>query len=158
MTEKDIQNHLFSWLEEKRQYLITPNVRLYGDNEADLVSVSKAGLVSEYEIKTSLADFRRDLGRKKLKHAKIAGANFFKDWVPNYFYFVFPQVLFDSRKRNNFDVPYYAGIVIVHDDGGVLCVKAARRLHRMPATDRDIAYLGRGLMYRYWQTRLKGAA
>ena len=154
MNEAAMQNHLFKWLEGRGQILITPNVKLFGKRECDLVSVSRRALfISEYEIKISLNDFRREFRTKGYKHAKLSGGNLFKNYIPNYFNFVFPQPVFDSRRESFLDVPVYAGILIVSGAGGVKCVKPAKRLHSLPATDRDISYLGRGLMYRYWEAR-----
>ena len=51
MHESDIQKEMAKHLIKKKIGIIVPNVFLYGGFESDLISVSKTGLVSEYEIK-----------------------------------------------------------------------------------------------------------
>jgi hypothetical protein len=152
MNEHTIQNHLFRYLESKKQTLIVPNVKLYSDLESDLVSVSKAGLVSEYEIKISVADFKRDFTSKRRKHVKLAGGHTFRRYTPNYFNFVFPYDLYASHEM---ELPFYAGLLLVKSDGQVIQTIQAKRIHRLKASERDINYLSRGLMYRYWRGRLQ---
>ena len=153
MTEKDIQNRLFVWLEKKGQSFITPNVNLFSYYESDLISVSKAGLISEYEIKISADDFRREFKDKRTKHRMLNDGKGFARIIPNYFYFVFPLGLYESRQL---EIPDYAGVIAVSESGKVITKKRCRRLHGVSITDRKLAYLGRGLMYRYWSARTRG--
>ena len=67
MNESFIQNALYSWLENKKHILITPNVGLFGRYESDLVSVTAAGLINEFEIKVSRSDYMAEFRRKKRK-------------------------------------------------------------------------------------------
>ena len=50
-----------------RQEILVPNVSwgLVSWGECDLLAVSAAGYVTEYEIKLSLADFKREWGKKR---------------------------------------------------------------------------------------------
>ncbi len=54
-----------------------------------------------------------------------------------------------------FQFPGYAGIITVDKSGTVKTVKAGKRLHTKKASERDIAYLNRGLMFRYWGNRIE---
>lgn len=154
MNEGRIQDYLYQWLEKRGQLFITPNVKLYGDNEADLVSVSRNKMITEYEIKISIADFNRDFKDKSLKHAFLRGGNTFKTYTPNYFYFMFPESIY----RDDLEIPFYSGLIVIGNSGKAKVVKKAKRIHTLLASERDINYLSRGLMYRYWGMRLKKRA
>lgn len=70
MTEAEIQDALYIEFDRRRHHLIVPNVCMFGW-ESDLVSVTAAGFVCEYEIKCSRSDFKADM--KKLRHALFRG-------------------------------------------------------------------------------------
>jgi len=150
MDEKAIQNAIFRLAVDCRQRLITPNVHLYGRRESDILTVSDAGFVTEYEIKISRADFLADFRRKARKHSNLRGASAFKSKTPNYFYFAIPSTLTPDITG---DIPAYAGLAVVDECGRATIAARAPRLHNLKASDRDIEYLSRGLMLRYWQTR-----
>lgn len=145
MNELKIQNFLYPWLTDKKHTLITPNVRLYGQFESDLISVSRAGYVSEYEIKCSVSDFKKDFKTKASKHIRLEGG---KKSTPNYFYFVVPEYM------ARVDVPQYSGLIIVDKLGFARLERQAKRLHGNKVSDRARAYLERGLMFRFWSHRL----
>lgn len=63
ITEAEIQNRLYTWLNEKGHILSVPNLCL--GPEADMISVTKKNLVHEYEIKTWRGDFLRELSSIK---------------------------------------------------------------------------------------------
>jgi hypothetical protein len=155
MAEKTIQNHLYAWLEKRGQLFITPNVSIFGKYESDLVSVSRNKMITEYEIKISISDFNREFKDKALKHRYLSGGTTFKHYTPNYYYFVFPEKLFEKMPS---EIPFYSGVILVNEAGFIRCVKPAKRIHTLPASERDINYLSRGLMYRYWGMRLKRKA
>ena len=153
MNEHKIQNALYSWLEDKRHTLITPNVGLFGRYESDLVSVTAAGFVNEFEIKISRADYMAEFRRKKRKHAYLAAGNVFKRFTPNYYHFVFPEREFTGWK--NQETPNYAGVILIGKNGEVKQMIQAKRLHNLKATEKELSYLSRGLMFRYWGSRIK---
>ena len=154
MNEGRMQDYLYQWLEKRGQLFITPNVKLFGDNEADLVSISRSKMITEYEIKISVADFNREFKDKSLKHTFLRGGNTFKTYTPNYFCFVFPESIY----KGSLEIPFYSGVIVVRKSGQLGVIKKAKRIHTLPATKRDINYLSRGLMYRYWGMRLKRKA
>lgn len=59
MTERDLQNALYYYTLGRNHRIRCPNVCCY-PWESDLLSVTAAGLVHEYECKVSLSDFRAD--------------------------------------------------------------------------------------------------
>jgi hypothetical protein len=142
-SEETIQNAMFLDASGRGQQLIVPNVYLY-NWEADLISVSKAGLVNEYEVKISVEDYERDQSKAN-KHYLLS--NRVGD-VPNYFWYVVPEGLIKPRV-----VPKYAGLIYVDTDGSAEVQRGAPRLHSRHITDTKRSYLARGLMYRYWKMR-----
>jgi len=153
MKERQIQNALFGWLQNKKHILITPNVGLFGRYESDLVSVTSAGFINEFEIKVSRADYMAEFRRKKRKHAYLSAGAAAKRYTPNYFHFVFPEKVFSEWSDR--EVPVYAGVVLIGEFGEVKPLKPAKRLHNLKATERELQYLSRGLMFRYWGQRIK---
>lgn len=67
-----------------RTHLIIPNVSWgFLNHEADLISVSKAGYITEIEIKRSFQDFKADF-QKRIRIEM-------KDDIISYFYFAIPE-------------------------------------------------------------------
>ena len=48
-----------------KQFVCVPNVTTFSDWEADLLVASKAGYLTEVEVKVSKADWRADKGKKR---------------------------------------------------------------------------------------------
>lgn len=109
MNEKTIQNALYYFRSLRGHPVIVPNLQ-YGPGEADLLSVSRSGLVYEHEIKVSRADFKADFRCKKDKHLWLKNAkkwkgesermqkfkkypNYVFPRCANYFYYVVPTDL-----------------------------------------------------------------
>jgi hypothetical protein len=147
MNEKEIQDRLYVWLEKKRHNLITPNVFLYHPRESDLISVTKAGMATEYEIKISKSDLTAEFKKKRVKHAIFSA---YSAYGPNYFYFVFPAYLWEKIDT---ELPSYAGVIVV-DELSLKVSKKAKRMHSLPLLNTKVEYLQRGLMLRYWRERL----
>jgi len=152
MTEKTIQNALSKDLILKKNELVVPNTKLYAW-EADLLAVSTSGLVSEYEIKISRSDFKADK-KKEWKHAVLAGKKTRgggkRPYVlkPSYFYYVAPAGLLDVD-----EIADYAGFIEIGAHG-LRLIRRAPRHHTIKLNDGQRKFLGRGLMYRYWNTRI----
>ncbi len=68
MTETEIQNMIFRYYHQDRSNKIIPNVKLY-DYEADLLRITKAGFLHEYEIKLTKSDYKADFKKSK-KHKR----------------------------------------------------------------------------------------
>ncbi len=147
MTEADIQAQLYTWCSNKRHPVTIDNCGACTIGKADLLSVTKARLVHEFEIKCTVADFRRDFDDKDTKHDRLDRADNRLMALPNYFWFATPPGLLESE-----DLPDYAGLMLVTDDG---CTeeKAAPRIHCDNLSDKNRRYIERGLTYRYWDQR-----
>lgn len=93
---------------------------LYADWEQDIVSMNENDYITEFEIKVSHADFKRD-ALKRRKH------DTYKDRVPgkcpNYFYFVCPDGLIQLD-----ELPSFAGLAYI-TDGEYVIIKKAPKLH-----------------------------
>ena len=72
MTEKEIQNALYSYCSQKQHEYMIPNFHIYF--EADFLSVTKAGFINEYEIKCTRSDFKAEFKNKKAKHNDLKKA------------------------------------------------------------------------------------
>lgn len=151
MTEALCQNALFFWCDRKRHRHIVPNVTLFGW-ESDLVSVTKAGLICEFEIKCSRADFRADA--KKERHALFRGElPAWKEKGPSYFYYALRAEVNVAVEE---EIPAYAGMLLLHGKRLVTVVKPAPRLHKIGMSDNQRQWLERSIIHRYWKHRLQG--
>lgn len=169
LTEHSIQTALAHDLAQKRHNLIVPNFHVYNYWEADLVSVTDAGYLHEYEIKVDRADLKRELGaidgsvkqrsvNKHLRH-RYMRERFEKSGIvkcANAFWFVLP-----FRVRDGFELPDYAGIIMVSLTNSKLwpirfrVERRAPRLHSDKIDDDLRDKLHRGLGFRYWRMRVQ---
>ena len=182
-SERRIQDQLYRHLWQKGHHEISPNVYLY-EWESDMVSLTKAGYLNEYEIKISRSDFLAD--KKKVdKHSGVQNG-----WRP---LTVYEQERYNYQKQNEFfhkagyfkhltpeghhrldrpnyfwyvcpvdmlrleEVPDYAGLMYAGtiDWHAIKVVKDAPKLHREPATSAQIMTILVALEWRYWRMRLK---
>ena len=68
ITEATIQAVLMLWcMNDKHHVYMIPNSNTFLNSswETDLISVTRAGLCHEYEIKLNIADYRRDAKKRK---------------------------------------------------------------------------------------------
>jgi hypothetical protein len=147
LDEQRIQIALFRAL-VKGNFAVVPNVSWsWFDWETDLVAITRARYVHEYEIKISHSDFKADF--KKRKHYR------FKDIrregkharTPNYFWYVAPI------KAIPICIPEYAGLIEVQGDRygiDLVIVKRPRLLHRTKLSEHGVKQVLRSLMYKYW--------
>jgi hypothetical protein len=160
-TEQTIQNVLYCHCATKRHELIVPNSQLFGW-ESDLVSVTKSGVIFEFEIKISRSDFLADLKKQRAKHL-VEGTRtaFWTDRVinvprPNFFFYVCPPDLIKA-----IEVPDYAGLIYADRpaksfalwNGLTTTVKPAKRLHKEKANDSQYKQLYRATTFRFWRER-----
>ena len=154
LTEWTIQDLLFSYLQDKGHDLIVPNCQVFGW-EADLVSSTPRRYGHEYEIKISKADFKADKNKKAWSSkGKGSKAQALKNPIkrnpgPAYFWYVVPEGLIKGN-----EVPKHAGLIHVCR-GRLKIIKKAPRLHSINLKERQINYISRGLMVRYWKNRGK---
>ena len=85
-----------------RVNLVVPNVSWgFFSHECDLLSISKSGYATEYEIKISKADLMKDM-KKEHKH---------EDYRIKALYFCIPEYLTNCIEH----IPERAGVIIVED-------------------------------------------
>ena len=118
-----------------------------GFNEADVLGISGAGMIYEYEIKVSRADYLADFRNKQHKHLILSrgeGVNTYAKWVkgkrtddtydlvvlPNKFYYACPVDLITIS-----DLPPYAGLIYITDEGKYIEIKPAPIIHRTKADE-----------------------
>ena len=94
VTEATIQAVLMRWLmnEKKHEYVI-PNSNSFFSWEADLLSVTKAGLVHELEVKLNIYDYRADAKKHKW--------NYFEQVTSSPAYFWYATYDFEITPPNN---------------------------------------------------------
>lgn len=121
MTKK-IQEAFCKWLVRLGDEAVCEN---YSGNgwEKDIASVSKSGLLREYEIKVTRSDFLADKKRKSLKFAHYQMKQ--EGTAPNYFYYVCPKGLIKES-----EIPSYAGLYYYYPNERIICVKNATKIHK----------------------------
>lgn len=179
MTALDIQQELWRELGGPNQ-LVMPNFRPRNWWECDVLSVSKAGYWSEFEIKISVSDFKADAKKErrhqdvyvpltmqwvnlgsKSKHELLASHS---EHGPSFFWYVVPDSIADK-----IEVPEWAGLRVAtfhpaRKSGDYFCAdqpermsivtrKKAPRLHKHKI-DQGIVTHARGVCYwRYWNLK-----
>lgn len=88
--------------------------------EMDVMSVSKSGMVHEFEVKISRSDFKADLKKKKQVYYS---QEIVKEWLPNYFSYVCPVNMIKPE-----ELPKHAGLYYC-DNETINEIKRPKRLH-----------------------------
>lgn len=159
-TEKEIQDVLGKGLYQSGHFPITFNFEGEGLGECDIISISKADLIYEYEIKVSKSDFKNDFIKKQYKHRNLLSRNGTKVYehriwrkgkvtktfmhtlyhIANYFNYVTPKGLLNVA-----DIPEYAGLIEVDESGKYEVIKKAPKLHDVKATPGLIKSIAKNL-------------
>jgi hypothetical protein len=106
MNTKEIQTLVAKRQVNKGHNPVCENLSKYFPNsEGDVVSVSSAGYVYEFEVKISRGDFKADCEKKKHLHIKNGSEK-----VANYFAYVCLPGLIKGH-----EVPGYAGLYYLHE-------------------------------------------
>ena len=180
MKEGDIVKALFQYTNQKGHVYMSSNTTCVPKvGECDFLSISKAGLLTEYEIKTSRSDFKADFRNKVSKHKRMAGEplsltkyNSEKSKIAyqkglmavydeyeeiqkpfvNYFYFVCPTGLIKPE-----EVPEYAGLIYVDSIKDASWsraipreIKKPKRFHREKPDSKFIIMMLRSVMFKYY--------
>jgi hypothetical protein len=120
---KDIQKAVGIMCLDRGHELVVENINLQFcrtkicSKEVDLLSISKSGVVFEFEVKISRSDYAADL--RKFKHDYFQRG---KDNCINYFSFVCPK---DMLVIN--DLPNYAGLYY-YDNDTIIEVKRPQQI------------------------------
>lgn len=84
--------------------------------DADVMAINLSGMIIETEVKTSIADLRRDIGKFKhyrFTHPEKYTHNYFPEC--HYFYFATPPELREKALPIINERYPYAGYLVVHD-------------------------------------------
>lgn len=143
MDERAIRIILMGYvLNEKNHVAAIPNSRSLVFGEADLLSVTPAGLVHEFEIKRTIGDYRADFRNKVTKHILLQQGS--PAYSPNYFWFV--------THGFEVEVPDYAGWMTIEETRWGTTIarrqKKAPRLHGGKWDDAKVAKIARLLSFR----------
>lgn len=160
MTEFEIQNALYWHLYNSSPRIVVPNFTPTNWWECDVWSVSKNGYSTEYEIKISRADFKKDAEKeRRLRRGRELVTEKKHDILqecidgeghthpPKFFYYVTPPDLIQED-----EIPDFAGLITKHGRT-FSTVKRAPILHRDPADEQDIERARTAFYYRYWKMR-----
>jgi len=141
---------------DQRSDLIVPNVS-WGllPYEADLLCVKKSGLCTEFEIKRSFEDFKKDFTKDHFHDAEIIEC----------FYYVIPEKIVDKVKSfltDRFEPENVPAIIQFNESGNlkrVMCDNGIdpfghnlRKIYRKVTSD-ERAILGRLVSLRYWSVQ-----
>ncbi len=161
MTEREIQNWFYR-RESNRFSTIIPNCCPVRWFECDILAITKAKYMYEYEIKLTINDFKAD-AKKVMKDWRSWSEE--RGWKPKHerlftgdvngpsrFWFMVPDGLIPIS-----DVPEFAGLIYLtnyKDCVGFTEQKRAPRLHRTKMCERTLDQIRERLYYRYWNERL----
>lgn len=184
LTEALVQDVIYAWCSSAKHEITVPNCGAVWGPEADVVSVTKARLGHEFEIKVSRSDWLSELRQirgdrrcakwyraqtlanakeeaKKTADLAAKGSNCCGLVPPSYFWLVTaPGIVRDD------ELPAYAGLMEVvpyrhgiHQAHGYRTAETrpAPRLHRVKLLDNQLMAMARGVTLRYWQQRRKAA-
>lgn len=105
---------------------VCENVKyLINDFELDVMSISKSGMLYEFEVKVSRSDFLAD--KKKRKHQFYS---MFPNKQPNYFSYACPKDLINLNEIGSNCGLYY------FEDGEITEIRPPKRIHKL-TLDRD---------------------
>lgn len=157
--------------------VLIPNCYTSHDNEADLLAIRKSGMCDEFEIKISRADFFNDAKKtvqyrscewdgideqflaenndyiktgiiapwQKPKYESLVDG----DMTANYFWYVIKEGIVELD-----EIPDFAGVFFVDDNGELSRARTAKRLHRNKLSYEERFRLCRKLGFRFWDYRL----
>jgi len=127
MTTKEIQKAIGKMQVLKFHSPVCENVKyLISDFELDVISISKSGMLYEFEVKISRSDFTAD--KKKKKHSFYA--HIAPDRSPNYFSYACPKDLIKPSEIGS-------GVGLYYVDGeDVIEIQSPKRRHKI-LHDRD---------------------
>lgn len=129
MNSKFIQDAVQKWLYERSHIYQACNYNRSGYMEADILAITKSLMVTEVEVKISLSDYKADF-KKTHKHKLLSERDSkSSSYIPNKFYYACPSGLIK-------EVPDYAGLIWVGQNGDVEWIKTAPRLHKDKASDK----------------------
>lgn len=119
---KEIQKELCTHLAANKHDAICENVCLNWW-EIDVASLTKSGMLHEFEVKISRSDFKCDKKNKSTKFIYYQNKGETQWGCPNYFWYVCPKGLIDISELEK-----WMGL-IYYENGEFEYVRNAKRLH-----------------------------
>ena len=145
-----------------KQFVCVPNVTTFSAWEADLLVASKAGYLTEVEVKISKADWRADKGKtSKFNRLGQPGGR------TKFFYYAAPAEL--ARQWEEIGIPAWAGVIAVearkaesraqgYDHFSTVIRPACPRPEHRKLTDKEMANLARLGALRIWDLMTRNEA
>lgn len=163
MTEREIQIALYHLAHHKGHGYFAPNIYHFpGPWESDLISVTKAGYVHEYEIKCTRSDYAADFEKSRRKIYRDKESETRHEWLtrphngvhkPNYFWFVMPDGMVPVD-----EIPEHCGVLYCVKKYGRIRLEEGRnapRLHTEKMPKEKYVEIGRKMMYRFWKMAIE---
>jgi len=135
--------------------------------DADVLSITRAYMLTETEVKVSIADMQREIKTKRYKHSRMFGEYASLYPMAHYFYFAVPEeiqekalVVINERYPYAGLLVYVDGEIDVYSPRNIKNVRLAKRLKRKPLGQKElfeIAYGVSNTAMRYINQRLLGA-
>lgn len=162
ITALDIQIALWNELRTSRE-LIMHNYTPRKWFECDVMAVTKAGYLEEYEIKLSASDFKADTKKcfrdGYLRGERIGGKNKHQELQnkspdgPSRFWFVVSHNIVDK-----IEIPEWAGLKVAYNfnkKGNLYLkeLKKAPKLHTNKIDDKIVEHAKSVCYWRYWNTK-----
>jgi len=127
--------------------------------DADVLTMSRGLMIAESEVKTNIADMRREIKTKRSKHwtmQTILDKGYKYGYLRakvNYFYFVVPERLKDKALEVVREIYPYAGLLVCRENikdiigfqgepSNVYSVKPAKRMQRPKPEIKEIILMG----------------
>ncbi len=151
MTTNKIEDIVMKHYSQLGHTPITTRFTGLGIGEADVISITKAGFINEFEIKRSHSDYLADFRNKDYKHKAMlerTGVKVYPSgniWYrsANKFWFVVPEDLITLD-----EIPEYAGLIYVNENY-LSIIKEAPRLHKYKATEELYKKIAHNLMNKF---------
>src|SRR5438105_9246162 len=128
MTTLEVQSKIATFLAERGHEHICENFGHFRF-EMDVASLSKSGMLHEFEVKISRQDFLKDAKKKGYAGlCKLEGYKSGRDnqYTPNYFYYACPAGLIKKE-----EIPHWAGLYYCSETG-VEIIQSPKRIHPEP--------------------------
>lgn len=161
MTEKQIQNALWTHLNDKGHRPVISNFTPPMWWECDMFSVTGAGYAQEFEIKVTKSDFKADASKTKRFYERGWTPRLSKHELlqtksadgPSRFAYVVPEGLVAPT-----DIPDWAGLLEAYVYRKRIRIKVTKKapvLHQHKVSDEVVEKIWKSFMWRYWALREK---
>ncbi len=110
-----------------KHHIAVENIQLLTSFECDVASIGKSGMIYEFEVKISRADFIKDKS-KKYKWANKSKFDIYQtepDKAPNFFSYCCPQGLI-----NEIEIPSFSGLYYFNGNE-IIEVRKPKQLHNV---------------------------